>query len=176
MRVQIKPDPTSGNLIYTTAIPWSRLGSYVPQVGRQFAFDLLINQDERGNRVGWIQITPGMGIGFYPSQFPLWSIIQNNPAAGIRIGSRAPLQGAVSFMLPDAGGYVDIHDGGMRQITLSINGTPVTLTAGAGSQGFTSHGATTVDLGRYLRAGSNTVQVSGTPDNRNGAAVLSFFQ
>ncbi|HWE63072.1 MAG TPA: cellulase family glycosylhydrolase, partial [Chloroflexota bacterium] len=113
MQQQIKPDPATGDLIYTTAIPWSRLGSYVPRVGNHFAFNLLINQDEKGNRIGWIQFTPGMGIGFYPSQFPLWTIIQNNPAAGLRIGGRAPLQGTLNFTLPAAGGQLDIHDGGM---------------------------------------------------------------
>lgn len=176
MQVQIKPDPATGDLIYTTAVPWSRLGSYAPKVGKHIAFDLIINQNENGNRVGWIQITPGMGIGFYVNSFPLWSIIQNNPVAGLRLGGLAPLQGTTSITLPAAGGYVDIHDGGMRQIALSINGTPLTLTAGAGALGFKPYSTTTIDLSRYLHAGSNTVQVSGTPANRSGAAVLSFFQ
>jgi hypothetical protein len=184
MLVQIKPDPATGDMIYTTAVPWSRLGNFVPKVGKQFAFDLLINQNEHHSRIGWIQITPGMGIGFYPSEFPLWTLIQNNPAAGVRIGAGAPGGTApttTTFTLPTSQGSVVIHDGGMRQIVLSINGsTPITFTAGTHATPtgttFTPFGSTTLDLSQYLRTGTNTVTIYGTPATRLGAAVLSFFQ
>ncbi len=86
MTQDIKPDPTTGHLSYTTAIPWANLGQYVPKVGAQFAFNLLINQNENGARIGWIQFAPGIGIGFHPSEWPLWTVIQGNPAAGLRVG------------------------------------------------------------------------------------------
>lgn len=177
MRQAIAPDAVTGDLIYTTAIPWSRLGNYVPKAGGRFAFNLIINQNENHSRLGWIQFTPGMGIGFYPSEFPLWTIEQSNPAAGLRLGGmRAPMQGSISFALPAAQGHLEIHDGGMRALQLTINGTPLNLVSAHPGQGFSPFTATTIDLSRYLRAGNNVVQAVGLPSTRASAAVLSFFQ
>ncbi len=175
MKQQIEPDPASGDLIYTVAVPWSRLAKYVPKIGKQFAFDAIINQNEHGVRIGWIQVTPGMGIGFYPSQFPLWSIIGSNPAAGLRLGGLvAPDQGATSFTLPTAHGQLVIHNGGMRTISLQIDGAPLVL----GPAGITlaPSGDTSVDISRYVHAGTNTVSASAVGVTRAGAAVLAFFQ
>ena len=177
MQQDIRPDPATGHLIYTTAVPWANLGNYVPQAGKQFAFDLIINQNEKFNRIGWIQFTPGIGIGFRPSQFPLWTLEQGNPAAGIRLGGgRTPLQGGLTVTLPAAHGYLEVHDGGLRQIALTINGTAVTLHVGSGAQSFGPSRITTIDLSQYLHAGSNTIQATATPANGYGAGVLSFFQ
>ena len=101
VKQQIKPDLASGDLIYTVAVP----GAAWPPTCRnrhQFAFDTIINQNEHGTRIGWIQITPGMGIGFFTTEFPLWSIIANNPAAGLRLGGliAAPNQGSISSRCP----------------------------------------------------------------------------
>jgi hypothetical protein len=175
VKVQIKPDPASGDMIYTVAVPWSRLGDYVPKIGNQFAFDALINQNEHGARVGWIQISPGMGIGFYATEFPLWTIIGNNPAAGLRLGGLiAPNQGSISFMLPTAHGQLVIHNGGMRSISLLIDGKP--LTFGTGANALSSFGDTSVDISQYVHAGTNTVTASAVGITRAGAAVLAFFQ
>ena len=175
MRQMIKLDPTTGHLIYTTAIPWANLGNYVPKVGKQFAFNLLINQNEHGARIGWIQFAPGIGIGFHPSEWPLWTIIGGNPAAGLRLGGfTAPRQGSLTFTLPAAHGTLVIHNGGLRSITLQINGTPVTF--GTGGTSLPAGGDTTLDISRYLHAGSNTVQATGSGPSRASVAVLSFFQ
>ena len=170
MKQVVKLDPRTGHLIYTMAIPWSRLGSYVPAVGKQFVFNLIINQKESGNRIGWIQFTPGIGLGFYPSQFNFWTIEQGNPAAGLRLGAGAPLSGTVGFTLPAAGGQLTLHDGGLQAVNLTINGTPLTLAVPARGH----FGTTTFDLSRYLHAGANTVTVTGVPAVKGGAGVLSF--
>jgi hypothetical protein len=176
MKQDIRNDPATGHTIYTTAIPWSRLGGYVPKVGNQFAFDLLINQYENGARIGWIQISPGIGIGFRPSQFPLWTIIRTNPAAGLRLGGlTAPTQGTLTFTLPTAGAHLDVHNGGMAALQLAINGTPLNLGTGS-AQPLARFGTTNLDLSQYVHAGSNTVQVTGVPTGRTSAAVLSVFQ
>jgi len=173
----IKVDPVTKHQIYTTAIPWSRLGNYVPKLGNQFAFNLIINQNENHSRIGWIAFAPGIGIGFHPSEWPLWTIEQSNPAAGLRLGGfMAPLQGAIAYTLPTAQGGLVVHDGGMRQLVLTINGTPVTLAVGSGPNTFTRFGATRIDLSHYLHAGNNSVQVSGVPFSRASQAVVSFFQ
>ncbi|HVA88232.1 MAG TPA: sugar-binding protein [Chloroflexota bacterium] len=175
MKEAIKLDPTTGHLIYTLAIPWSRLGNYTPKVGKQFAFNLLINQNEHGARIGWIQFAPGIGIGFHPSEWPLWTVIGGNPAAGLRLGGfTAPRQGALNFTLPVAHGTLVIHNGGLRTITLQINGTPITF--GPGGTSLPAGGDTTLDVSRYLHTGANTVQAVGSGPNRASVAVLSFFQ
>ncbi|MGH2346412.1 MAG: sugar-binding protein, partial [Chloroflexota bacterium] len=175
MKQDIKLDPTTGHLIYTTAIPWANLGHYVPKVGKQFAFNLLINQNEHGARIGWIQFAPGIGIGFHPSQWPLWTIIGGNPAAGLRLGGfTAPRQGTTSFTLPLAQGTLVIHNGGLRAVTLQINGTPVVF--GSGGTPLPSTGDTTLDISRYVHAGINTVQAVGSGPSRASVAVLSFFK
>jgi hypothetical protein len=175
MNVSIQPDPATGHLIYTTAIPWSRLGNYVPASGKQFAFNLIINQNENGNRIGWIQFAPGIGIGFRPSQWPLWTFVGSNPAAGLRLGGLiAPTHGTANFSLPAAKGTLVIHNGGMRAIQLSINGTAVTF--GAGGTALKQSGDTSIDTSRYVHAGANTVTATGIGANRASAAVLSFFQ
>src|SRR5437764_695848 len=150
MLVNIKPDPVTGHLIYTTAVPWSRLGNYVPKIGNQFAFNLIINQNENKNRIGWLQFAPGIGIGFRPSQWPLWSIIGGNPAAGLRLGGLiAPNHGAASFTLPTPTARLVVHNGGMRAITLTINGQNLALAGGALKQ----FGDTSLDISRYVHAG-----------------------
>ena len=172
---QIKPDPATGDLIYTVAVPWSRLAAYVPKIGNQFAFDTIINQNEHGTRIGWIQITPGMGIGFYTTEFPLWSIIANNPAAGLRLGGLiASNQGLISVPLPTAHGQLVVHNGGMRSITLLINGKSLVL-GGTGNP-LKPSGDTSVDISPYVHAGNNTVSATGIGTTKAGAAVLAFFQ
>ena len=176
MKQDIKLDPTTGHLIYTTAIPWANLGQYVPKVGKQFAFNLLINQNEHGARIGWIQFAPGIGIGFRPSQWPLWTIIQGNPAAGLRVGGlTASRQGSITFTLPLAHSTLVIHNGGLNALTLTINGTTVSLGKGSSTPLPTS-GDTTLDISRYVHAGANTVQVTGSGPSRASVDVLSFFQ
>ncbi len=175
VKQQIKPDPSSGDLIYTVAVPWSRLAGYVPKVGGQLAFDAIVNQNEHGSRIGWIQITPGMGIGFYPTEFPLWAIIGNNPVAGLRLGGLiAPNQGSITFPLPAARGQLVVHNGGMRSITLLINGQQLVL--GGTGTALKPAGDTSVDVSQYVHAGTNTVTATGAGVTRAGAAVLSFFQ
>jgi len=175
MKQQIKPDPASGDLIYTVAVPWSRLANYVPKIGNQFAFNIIINQNEHSARIGWIQFTPGIGIGFITTQFPMWSIIGNNPAAGLRLGGlAAPNQGTISFTLPTPHGQLVIHNGGMRTITLQIDGAPVAF--GPPGIKLAPSGDTSVDISRYVHAGTNTVTASAVGVTKAGAAVLAFFQ
>jgi len=78
--------------------------------------------------------------------------------------------------LAAAHGSLQVHDGGLRQIALTINGTAVTLNAGSGANTFAPSGVSTIDLSQYLHAGSNTIQATATPANGYGAGVLSFFQ
>ena len=67
MRQDIKPDPTTGHLIYTTAIPWANLGQYVPKVGAQFAFNLLINQTKMGHGSAGSSSRRGSGSASIPA-------------------------------------------------------------------------------------------------------------
>jgi hypothetical protein len=178
MLVNIKPDPTNPHLtIYTTAVPWSYLGNYVPKIGKQFVFNLLVNQNENKVRIGWIQFAPGIGIGFHPSEWPFWMIIGNNPAAGIRIGGfSAPRQGSLSFTLPNQHGILVIHNGGLTALTLSINGATVTFGSTPGAQPLARTGDTTIDISQYVRAGPNLIQVAGSGPSRTSTGVVSVFQ
>ena len=67
-----------------------------------------------------------------------------------------------------------IHNGGMRSITLLINGKSLVLGA-AGNQ-LKPSGDTSVDISPYVLAGSNTVSTTGIGVTKAGAAVLAFFQ
>lgn len=176
MKQDIRNDPVTGHTIYTTAVPWTHLGGYAPKPGNQFVFDLIINQSENGARIGWIQFSPGIGIGFRPSQWPFWTIISSNPAAGLRLGGlQAPVQGALSFTLPTASAHLDVHNGGMIGLRLSINGTILDLGA-AGSRPLARFGTTSVDISQYVHAGANTVLAAGVPAGRLASAVLSLYR
>ncbi len=179
MLVNIKQDPTNPHLtVYTTAIPWSYLGKYVPAIGKQFVFNLLVNQNENKVRIGWIQFAPGIGIGFYPSEWPFWTIIGSNPAAGLRIGGfSAPRQGTLNFTLPTQHGTLVLHNGGLTSLTLTINGTTLTYGGTAsGAQPLPRTGDTTIDISQYVHAGANTIQAVGSGPSRAAVGVLSVFQ
>lgn len=174
VREAIAPDRATGRLIYTLAIPWARLGGYHPAEGRRIAFDLIVVQNEHHARIGWIGFSPGLALNFRPREYPLWTLVSGNPAAGLRLGWQAAgSRGTLAFALPAAGGRLLVRDGGMRRIDLAINGRSVTLRPGAGLVPFGTGG---LDLSRYLRAGTNVVVARGTPAGRGSAAVLSFFQ
>lgn len=177
MRQAVRPDPATGDLIYTMAVPWDNLGGFAPGAGKQFAFNLLINLYQGGSRAGWIQFTPGIRLGFFPNLYPLWTLIQSNPSAGLRLGGQfAPLQGALSLRAAEAQGRLVIHDGGMSSISLTINGRTISLATGAGPDALQPFVDTSLDLSHYLHVGTNTISASGTPARAGGAAVISFFQ
>jgi hypothetical protein len=177
MQQAIRPDPATGNLIYTMAVPWDHLGGFVPAAGKQFAFDALINQYQNQSRLGWIQFTPGIRLGFFPNLYPLWTLIQSNPSAGLRLGGQyAPVQGSLTVSATAGQGRLVIHDGGMRSVTVTVNGKDITLRTGDEANPLLPFGATNIDLGPYLHSGTNSISASGIAARAGGAAVLSFFQ
>ncbi len=176
MKQDIKLDPTTGHLIYTTAIPWANLGQYVPKVGKQFAFNLLINQNEHGARSAGSSSRRGLGSASIPASGRSgrsFRLAQPSGRAARGEDSLAPRQGSLNFTLPLAHSTLVIHNGGLSALTLTINGTAVSLGKGSSTPLPTS-GDTTLDISRYVHAGANTVQVTGSC--RASVDVLSFFQ
>jgi len=90
-------------------------------------------------------------------------------------GQYAPLQGTSRIQLATAQGHLEIHDGGMSQVMLTVNGASIALAPGAGTNPLQPYGATDIDLSPYVHAGTNMITASGTPARAGGALVLSLF-
>jgi lysophospholipase L1-like esterase len=63
-------DPAAGTCFYETAIPWSHLASFTAASGRQFRFNLCVNDEDRqlGKGFNFLEWTPGINYGKH-SQF-----------------------------------------------------------------------------------------------------------
>jgi len=59
----------AGGLIIEAAIPWSQLPQFTPAVGRSMGVTFLVNDDDGAGRKGFVQWTPGIGLGKDPSKF-----------------------------------------------------------------------------------------------------------
>lgn len=67
--------PVTEELIYEAAIPKELLAPLVMQSGGAFRFSVLLNDNDGGGRMGWMESTPGIGTGFNPEQFDVIELI-----------------------------------------------------------------------------------------------------
>jgi len=61
--------PSSSEWIVEAAIPLAALGLLAPATGRTIGLSALVNDDDGGGREGWVEWTPGIGLGKDPSAF-----------------------------------------------------------------------------------------------------------
>jgi hypothetical protein len=56
-------------LNFELAIPWSQLPPFSPSGGASMGFSFVFNDDDGGGREGFVEWTPGIGLGKDPSSF-----------------------------------------------------------------------------------------------------------
>ena len=68
--------PEKDVYVYEAAIPRKLLSPLEMKEGAQFAFTLLLNDNDGGGRRGWLEWTPGIGTGFNPNYFTLFTLVK----------------------------------------------------------------------------------------------------
>lgn len=70
----VRPDETRGTVAYELLIPAELLVSVTSlEPDTVIGFSLLVNDNDGSGRSGWLELTPGIGLGKHPAQFAwLW--------------------------------------------------------------------------------------------------------
>ncbi|MCX7718037.1 MAG: hypothetical protein N2111_06490 [Candidatus Sumerlaeaceae bacterium] len=66
--------PPATLLTYECAIPADLLAPLRLKVGSVFGFCVLLNDNDGGGRLGWMESAPGIGTGFNPAVFPVFEL------------------------------------------------------------------------------------------------------
>ena len=69
--VEAKATRSDGGITYEVAIPWIEVmyAGFVPKEGRSAAFNVILNDNDSGERKGWIELGPGIGSGKNATKF-----------------------------------------------------------------------------------------------------------
>lgn len=70
----VLPDPATGKVAYELFVPAELIASVAPLTpDTVLGFSLLVNDNDGGGRAGWLELTPGIGLGKRPAEFAwLW--------------------------------------------------------------------------------------------------------
>jgi len=69
--VEAKATGSDGGITYEVAIPWIEVmyAGFVPKEGSSAAFNVILNDNDSGERKGWIELGPGIGSGKNATKF-----------------------------------------------------------------------------------------------------------
>jgi len=68
--------PEKDVYVYEAAIPVELLSPLEMKEGARFGFTLLVNDNDGGGRRGWLEWTPGIGTGFNPNYFTIFTLVK----------------------------------------------------------------------------------------------------
>lgn len=167
VKVTIVPGPSNGDMWYEAAIPVADLPHWTAQSGRAFGLDFLVNYNFGYGRVGWMELTPGVGTGFDPAQFPTFTLVNSARLAALALNPQVTT--GTMTVTPDAiGALLAVTNNGLTTITVSLsNGTTLTLNTAPNAKAtvvpsgpnpvvpILLNGTTTVNLAKYVSPGSS---------------------
>lgn len=73
--LEFKKD-VANKYIYESSIPKKLIPGLDFRNGSMFMFSFILNDNDGGGRRGWLEWTPGIGTGFNPSYYTIWTLLK----------------------------------------------------------------------------------------------------
>ncbi len=184
VKMTIVPGPSGGDMWYEAAIPMVDLPGLTATNGHPYGFDFLVNDNNGTGRLGWIWLTPGVGNGFTPSDFPTFTLVNSATLGATRIDA-AETQGTLTFTPNAKGALLSVNDNGVGPMTVTLSdGTTLTLTPTSSASAnvtptgsnptvpILANGTTTINLASYVTPSTAiSLNVSASPTGSASAIV-----
>lgn len=185
VKLTIVPGASNGDMWYEAAIPISDLLHWTAQAGQTFGLDFLVNYNFGHGRVGWMQLSPGVGNGFDPAAFPTFTLVNSSGLAALAL-NQTLTTGNLTFT-PDAeGALLTVTNSGLNTINVALSdGTTLTLNASSTVSATVTpsgpnptvpislNGTTTINLTNYVTTGSLTTLTVGTNPQIGASATIA---
>lgn len=182
--MRIVPGPSGGDMWYEVAIPLTDLPALAAAAGHPYGFDFLVNDNNGAGRLGWIWLTPGVGNGFDPADWPTFTLVNSAGLAAGRINAANPSQ-SLTFTPNSEGAFLSVDNSGVGTITVTApNRETLTLEASTTASAnvtpsgtnptvpILQNGTTTINLANYLNgSGSQSLSASASPLNASSAII-----
>ena len=185
VQTKIVPGPSGGDMWYEVAIPLSDFANFTASTRHQYGFDFLINDNNGSGRLGWIWLTPGVGNGFIPADFPTFTLVQSAGLAAARLNVQT-LSQSLRFAPNRQGALLAVHNNGLQIITVTApNGQTLTLQAESSATAtvtptgtnptvpILANGTTTINLAGYLSGSGSQSLTASTSQPGSASAVVA---
>jgi hypothetical protein len=180
----IVPGPSGGDMWYEAAIPMADLPGLTATNGHAYGFDFLVNDNNGTGRLGWIWLTPGVGNGFTPADFPTFTLVNSATLGATRIDA-AETQGTLPFTPNANGALLSVTNNGVGPMTVTLStGTTLTLTPESSASAnitptgsnptvpILANGTTTINLASYVTPSTAmSLSVSASPTGSASATI-----